>query len=581
MRVVADTHREIVQEGLEKELLRFTTAGSVDDGKSTLIGRLLYDSKAIFEDQYEALERSSQLRGAERVDLAHLTDGLRAEREQGITIDVAYRYFETPKRKFIIADTPGHEQYTRNMVTGASTADLAVVLVDARNGVITQSKRHGFIASLLGIPHVLVAVNKMDLVDYSQEVFEKIVSDYTAFSRKLNIHDLTFVPISALEGDNVVERSERMPWYQGFSVLHYLENVTIAADSNLVDFRFPVQYVVRPHQDFRGYAGKIKSGVIRPGEEVMVLPSRKRSTIERIVTYDGELEEAGQEESVTIELADQLDISRGDMLVRPNNMPRIADNFDAIVNWMDDHSPLEPGKEYILQHAGRTVKARVEEVLYKIDVNTLHRQFEKRVELNEIARLELRTGEPLFFDPYATNRSTGSFVLIDPASLVTVGAGMMQNERRAAEVKSEALAIAGSEPVSAAEHAGRAGHRGLCLLFGPEAGGQRHESPAGRLAEAERLLFARGWKTARVDTELYARITGRSVAPRPEEYYTFVYHLAAAFLETAHLVCVDTAPLTMTKREELGLVLGHDRAIECEPDQSSEEVAALVKNKLW
>jgi len=589
MRVVADTHKEIVQEGLEKELLRFTTAGSVDDGKSTLIGRLLYDSKAIFEDQYEALERSSQLRGEKRVELAHLTDGLRAEREQGITIDVAYRYFETPKRKFIIADTPGHEQYTRNMVTGASSADLAVVLVDARNGVITQSKRHGFIASLLGIPHVLVAVNKMDLMDYSQEVFEKIVADYTAFSRKLNIHDITFVPISALEGDNVVDRSERMPWYDGYSVLHYLENLTIAADSNLVDFRFPVQYVVRPHQDFRGYAGKIKSGMIRPGEEVLVLPSRKRSTVKRIATYDGDLDEAGQEESVTIELADQLDISRGDMLVRPRNLPRIADNFDAIVNWMDDHTPLEPGKEYILQHANRTVAARVEDVLYKIDVNTLHRVFEKRVELNEIARMELRTGEPLFFDPYQSNRHTGAFILIDPATLVTVGAGMMQSERREDESEAEVSAEEAERkgPVSAEEHAARAGHAGLCLLFAPQApaGGERQEgggeSAAVRtLAAAERLLFSRRYRTARVDSELYARITGRAEAPDPREYRQFAAGIAAAFLETAHLVCVDLSPLAPQEREELAAELGSEHCLQVDPQDGAEAIADKARERL-
>jgi bifunctional enzyme CysN/CysC len=502
------------------------------------------------------------------------------------------------------------------MVTGASTADLAVVLIDARNGVLTQSKRHGFIASLLGIPHVLVAVNKMDLVDYSKEVFDKIVADYTAFSRKLNIHDISFVPISALEGDNVVERSARMPWYEGYSVLHYLENVTIAADSNLVDFRFPVQYVIRPHQDFRGYAGKIKSGVIRPGEEVMVLPSRKHSSVKRIATYDGDLEEAGQEESVVIELEDQLDVSRGDMLVRPKNVPRVADNFDAIVSWMDDHTSLEPGREYILQHGNRTVKARVEDVLYKIDVNTLHRQFEKEVELNEIARVEIRTGEPIFFDPYITNRSTGAFVLIDTATLVTVGAGMIQIERREESLDraDEKTAVSAEEalrrgPVSAEDHARRAGHRGLCLLFTPggaeaaggiesaEAGGT-HGGPGGpesagpedteaeesagapASAAAERLLFSRGYRTARVDRELYARITGRSGAPRPAEYREFAFRTAAALLETAHLVFVDAAPLGAAGSGELAEALGGEHCLKVAAGQDAEEIAETVRERL-
>jgi bifunctional enzyme CysN/CysC len=466
------------------------------------------------------------------------------------------------------------------MVTGASTADLAVVLIDARNGVLTQSKRHGFIASLLGIPHVLVAVNKMDLVDYSKEVFEKIVADYTAFSRKLNIHDISFVPISALEGDNVVERSARMPWYEGYSVLHYLENVTIAADSNLVDFRFPVQYVIRPHQDFRGYAGKVKSGVIRPGEEVVALPSHKHSTVKRIATYDGDLEEAGQEESVVIELEDQLDISRGDMLVRPKNVPRVSDNFDAIVSWMDDHRTLEPGREYILQHGNRTVKARVEEVLYKIDVNTLHRQYEKEVELNEIARIELRTGEPIFFDPYVTNRHTGSFVLIDPASLVTVGAGMIQSERREEQTQVEENAAARGTglpgdvsvqgPVSSEERAGRAGHRPLCLLL--ETAGETAE-------EAERRLFSLGYRTARVDRELYTRLSGgdKEEQPNSEEYRRFALYAAGALLHSGFVVLLDAAPLNEQERTALAKELGEERCRTVPAGSGAEEMTAQAE----
>jgi bifunctional enzyme CysN/CysC len=414
---------------LKRELLRFTTAGSVDDGKSTLIGRMLFDSKQIFQDQMDALERSSRLRGEENVNLALLTDGLRAEREQGITIDVAYRYFSTPRRKFIIADTPGHEQYTRNMVTGASTADLAVILIDARNGVLTQSRRHGFIASLLGIPHLLVAVNKMDLVGWSQEVFDKIVEDYTEFSEKLNVHDITFIPVSALLGDNVVEPSENMPWYQGETVLRHLETVTIAADRNLVDFRFPVQYVVRPHLDFRGYAGRISSGTIKPGEEIMVLPSGMSSKVKEIVTADGNLEEAFDGQSVILTLEDEIDISRGDMIVRKKNIPLVDTKFDAILSWMDEEKSLSTTNHYLLQQTTRLVSAYVRELTYRIDVNTLHRDKEAgSLELNEIGRVRIETSAPLFFDEYDRNRETGGFILIDPATNRTVAAGMIRGQ---------------------------------------------------------------------------------------------------------------------------------------------------------
>ncbi len=419
---------------LKRELLRFTTAGSVDDGKSTLIGRMLFDSKQIFQDQMDALEKTSKLRGEENVNLALLTDGLRSEREQGITIDVAYRYFSTPKRKFIIADTPGHEQYTRNMVTGASTADLAVVLIDARNGVLTQSKRHGFIASLLGIPHILVAVNKMDLMDWSQEVYEKIVDDYTAFSEKLNVHDITFIPVSALTGDNVVDPSKNMPWYQGETVLKHLETVTIAADRNLVDFRFPVQYVIRPHLDFRGYAGRISSGTIKPGEEVQVLPSGMRSKVKEIVTADGNLEEAFDEQSVTLTLEDEIDISRGDMIVRKNNLPTVDTRFDATLCWMDEEKSLSTTNHYMLQQTTRLVSAYVRDLNYKIDINTLHRDKEAgSLELNEIGRVQIETSSPLFFDEYDRNRETGGFVLIDPATNRTVAAGMIRGQVRSYE----------------------------------------------------------------------------------------------------------------------------------------------------
>lgn len=416
---------------LSMDLLRFSTAGSVDDGKSTLIGRLLYDTKSIFEDQMEAVERASRQRGDPYVDLALLTDGLRAEREQGITIDVAYRYFATPKRKFIIADTPGHIQYTRNMVTGASTAELTIILIDARKGVLTQSKRHGFIASLLQIPHILVAVNKMDLVDYSEEVFRQIVADYSEFASKLSVADLTFIPISALRGDNVVNKSENMAWYDGPTLLHHLENVNIGATRNLIDFRFPVQMVIRPHQDFRGFAGQIASGSIAPGEEVVALPSGRTSRVKSVVTYDGEFEEAFAGDSIILTLEDEIDISRGDMLVRTRNIPQAANQLECTLCWLNEE-PLNLKTSYVLQHTSRQVRAFVSELNYRIDVDTLHREQTETLRLNEIGRVKIVTTQPLFFDPYALNRSTGNFILIDPVANTTVAAGMIR--RRASEI---------------------------------------------------------------------------------------------------------------------------------------------------
>jgi bifunctional enzyme CysN/CysC len=409
------------------DLLRFTTAGSVDDGKSTLIGRLLYDTKSIFEDQLEAVEETSRRRGEGYVNLALLTDGLRAEREQNITIDVAYRYFATPRRKFIIADTPGHIQYTRNMVTGASTAELAIVLIDARNGVLTQSKRHGFIASLLGIPHILVAINKMDLVDWSEEVYEEIVAEYSAFSEKLGVDDLTFIPISALHGDNVVEQSENSPWYQGPSLLHHLEHVNVGAQKNLVDFRYPVQYVVRPDQDYRGYAGRVASGAVRPGEEIMVLPSKKHSVVTGIDTFDGPVDEARAGDSVVVTVRDELDISRGDMIVRPLNLPTVSNEIDATICWTSEE-PMKPGTRYWLRQTTREVRAFISRLVYRIDVDTLHREETDHFELNDIGRVQITTAQPVFFDQYQLNRETGSFILIDPHSNNTVAAGMIRGE---------------------------------------------------------------------------------------------------------------------------------------------------------
>lgn len=417
----------------EKTLLRLVTTGSVDDGKSTLIGRLLYETRSIFEDQFAAVEKTSKKKGYEEVDLALLLDGLSAEREQGITIDVAYRYFETHKRKFIIADSPGHVQYTRNMVTGASTAELAIILIDARNGVLTQSRRHGLIVSLLQVPHLVVAVNKMDLVDYSQDAYDEIVATYEAFSEKLEIHDITFIPVSALKGDNVVEKSENMPWYDGFALLQHLENVHISPDRNLIDTRFPVQYVIRPHQDFRGFAGRIISGTLCPEEEIVVLPSGQTSTVKSIVTYDGEVQEAFAPQSVVLTLADEIDVSRGDMIVRKNNLPQVNSHFGAILCWMDDRENLSQNKSYYLKHASRMVRAFISRFVYKIDVNTLHREKADTLTLNEIGRVEIRTSLPIFFDPYKANRGTGSFILIDPVTQNTVAAGMIRGVVRTIE----------------------------------------------------------------------------------------------------------------------------------------------------
>ncbi|MFH1321404.1 MAG: sulfate adenylyltransferase subunit CysN [Bacteroidota bacterium] len=414
---------------LNMELLRFTSVGSVDDGKSTLIGRLLYDSKSIFKDQYEAIKRTSEQRGEEYVNLALLTDGLRAEREQGITIDVAYRYFATPKRKFIIADTPGHVQYTRNMVTGASTAHLALILIDARNGILEQTCRHSFIASLLQIPHMIICINKMDLVDYKKEVYEKIKADFKSFASKLDVKDVRFVPISALKGDNVVNRSKNMDWYDGPILMYMLENIHIGSDLNHVDCRFPVQYVIRPqskeYHDYRGYAGKIASGVYKAGDEVVALPSGFTSRIASIDTYEGPVEEAFAPMAVTIRLEDDIDISRGDMIVRVNNVPLVGQDIDMMVCWMNEKKLTLNGK-YAIKHTTRDARCIIKDIRYKVNVNNLHRiEDDKDVGLNEIARISIRTTKPFFYDSYRRNRITGSVILIEEGTNETVGAGMI------------------------------------------------------------------------------------------------------------------------------------------------------------
>ena len=427
--------KEFLDRDEQKDLLRFLTAGSVDDGKSTLIGRLLFDSKKIYEDQLDALERDSKRVGnaGEHIDYALLLDGLKAEREQGITIDVAYRYFSTNNRKFIIADTPGHEQYTRNMITGGSTANAAVILVDARTGVITQTRRHTYLISLLGIKHLVLAVNKMDLVDFDENVFNKIVSDFNAFVADLNIPDVYCIPLSALEGDNVVEKSERTPWYDGKCLLDYLETVPIDLDRNYSDFRYPVQYVLRPNLDFRGFCGKVASGVVRPGDEVMALPSRKKSRVKSIVTYEGEIEEAFPPMCVTLTLEDEIDISRGEMIVKPDNLPIESRNFEAMLVWMDEE-PMDTSKQFFIKQTTNTTRARIDNIKYRVDVNTMERSNVELLKLNEIGRVVFTTGKELFFDPYHTNKQTGAFILIDPITNNTSAVGMIIGKVDAGEL---------------------------------------------------------------------------------------------------------------------------------------------------
>ncbi len=485
----ANAFAYFLEQDLNTELLRFTTAGSVDDGKSTLIGRLLHDSKAVHEDQLASVKKSRINRSSGPIDFSLLTDGLRAEREQGITIDVAYRYFATPRRKFIIADTPGHEQYTRNMATGASTADLAVILIDATKGLLPQTRRHAFISSLLGITHVLAAVNKMDLAEYRDDVFMKLQDDFLALAAQLGMANVQCVPISALEGDNVVDRSNRMPWYEGPTLLEHLETVSLPEKDSLQSFRFPVQAVIRPDATFRGFAGRIASGVIHPGDSVVALPSGQRTRVRSIVTYDGRLPRASSSMSVTLQLDDEIDLSRGDMLVAPEQLPTVSRKFHAMVVWLHS-APLELGRTYFVKHTARQTKIRALHIRHRVNVNTLAEEPATRLELNEIGSVEFETHVPLFFDPYSRNRTTGSFILIDAATNATVGAGMIQEDVSSVGIAGEpekkfVSSAVNDTPVAAEERYARHGHFPAVLLL--------EDRPALAI-RLERLLFERGFE---------------------------------------------------------------------------------------
>jgi bifunctional enzyme CysN/CysC len=552
-----------------KELVRFLTCGSVDDGKSTLIGRLLYDTQTIYEDQLAAVRKDSERKGGgAAIDLSLLTDGLRAEREQGITIDVAYRYFSTARRKFIIADTPGHEQYTRNMATGASTCDVAIILIDARHGVSRQTKRHSFIASLLGIRHVAVAINKMDLVEYSEEAFEQIKSDYARFATRLEFTDLRFIPVSALNGDNVVEPGSNMPWYTGETLLHYLETVHVSSDRNLIDFRYPVQYVNRAHADFRGFSGTVASGVLRCGDEVMVLPSGARTRVKAIVTWDGECPEAFAPQAVTLALEDEIDISRGDMLVRPENLPRVDRTLDAMVVWMAEE-PLVPGKQYWIKHTTSLVAGTVSTLRYRLDVNTLQRQDAPTLQMNEVGRCEVTLSRPVAFDTYRQNRGTGSFIVIDRMTNATVGAGMIVDRATTPEVLRDYWAEAPSASsdavppshVATEERAARLGHHPLTvLLTGLPGSGKTTVAYA-----LERRLFDRGCAVAVLDGALLrqtiSRGLGFTAAERSENLRRAMD--VARLMNQAGLICVCAfvAP-SASVRDKARQAIGADRFLE-------------------
>jgi bifunctional enzyme CysN/CysC len=561
----------------QKELLRFLTCGSVDDGKSTLIGRLLFDSKMLYEDQLAAIHKESSQASGGRVtfDPALVTDGLKAEREQGITIDVAYRYFSTAKRKFIIADTPGHEQYTRNMATGASTCDLAIILVDARHGIVTQTRRHTFIASLLGIKHLVVAVNKMDLVGYSEEAFDNIVRTFQDFAGKLEVGDISFIPLSALDGDNVVEPSENMPWYRGSTLMHLLENVHIASDRNLIDLRIPVQYVNRPDSSFRGYCATVASGTLRSGDEIMVLPSRRTSTVQRIVTADGDLDSAGAQQAITVTLDDEIDISRGDVLIHPNNQPRVARRADAMIVWMSE-APMRAGDRYLFKHLHSTTGGTVSEVRYRIDVNTLHRQEADGLALNEIGRCSLTVSRPFIFDSYRKNRQTGSFIVIDRITNATVGAGMFLDRTGADEGQAHWETEPSSDSlndwsarVTTEERAERLQQR-PATLFLTGLSGAGKSTTAGAL---ERALFDAGHFPVVLDGEGLRRGISRDLDFSSEGRSEAVRRAAeiARMANDAGLIsiCAFVAPSAEVRAKAME-VIGSDRFLEIHLDAPVE-----------
>lgn len=551
----------------QKQLLRFITCGSVDDGKSTLIGRLLYDSKLVYEDELAKVQKDSVRQGsvAGGFDPSLFMDGLKEEREQGITIDVAYRYFSTAKRKFIIADTPGHEQYTRNMATGASTADLAIILIDARHGVLTQTRRHSFIVSLLGIRHVVVAINKMDLVGFAEERFEEICADYRAFAARLDLPDLNFIPISALNGDNVVDRSPSSPWYNGSTLMNFLETVNIGSDRNLQDFRLPVQYVSRPNLNFRGFCGTIASGIVRAGDEIMVLPSRQKSKIKQIVTYDGNIDEAFAPMSITLTFEDEIDASRGDMIVRSGNLPRSDSSVEAMLVWMGEEA-MVPGKTYLVKHTTRTLPGNVQTLKYQVDVNTLHRTPSPTLELNEIGRVAMELSAPIQFDPYRRNRSTGAFILIDRITNATVAAGMILDRGATGKSRSvwdddlEAAADTESEvsTVSADERAARFGQKPVTvLLTGLTGSGKTSVAKA-----VERKLFDRGRAVAVIDGEQLRRGLSSDLGFTAEDRSENLRrggHVAHA-LNDCGLICMAAmvAPVEDVRRK-VGKLIGEAR----------------------
>jgi len=559
-----DIHQFLDQDE-KKDMLRFLTAGSVDDGKSTLIGRLMFDSKKLYEDHLSALIKDSKRVGhaGDDIDYALLLDGLKAEREQGITIDVAYRYFSTNKRKFIIADTPGHEQYTRNMVTGASTANLAIILTDATKGVITQTKRHTFIVSLLGIKHVVLAVNKMDLVDYKEEVFNRICKDYRQFITQLNIPDVECIPISALKGDNVVDVSEKMKWYHGRSMMEYLETVHVSSDHNFDDLRFPVQYVLRPDRDFRGFSGRVASGVIKEGDEIMVLPSMKKSRVESISTYEGNRKTAFPPQSVTVTLKDEIDISRGEIIIHPDNVPKIDRHFESMLVWMDE-SDMDLTKTFYIKHNTNTSRARIDQVQYRIDVNTLERNTKDKFSLNDIGRVVITTNKPLFFDPYRRNRNTGSFVLIDPVSHNTCAVGMILDKRASDKLPSRITDIdrekirRGKSLVSMDERTGRNGHKGGTIWITG-----MHGSGKNDLAYTlEKRLFELGASVVLLDGSTVRSGLSRELDYSPAdriEHLRRVAHIARILNDQGIItVCSFISPYENI-REQIKEIIGKDR----------------------